>query len=354
MALSLPRAPLFASGATTNPFANLAVEEWLLRAHAARALRSERPSLYVWRNSPCVVIGAHQNAYAECAIGAMAKDDVTLVRRHTGGGAVYHDLGNTNWTFVGAKRNFSRERNFGVVVRALRGLGVDGATVTGRNDITTGDGRKVSGSAFRETGAASLHHGTVLVNADLTALQRYLTPNPLKLASKGVASARARVANLAEINKKARHEELCDALTAEFRKEYGIDASVKVLSLDAVDFCRRVPEASAFYDQLNTMEWTLGQNPPFATRFETRFSWGIVDLRMDVKNGVIENVVAFSDTLVPEFVDELCSTLKGVGFTGRAINGALRLKAAGCLNADATSQLLELMDWLCPQIPDSN
>ena len=182
--------------AVTNPWFNLATEDWLF--HTLGDIdEADEPSthtLFLWRNSETVVIGRAQNPWVECKVDKMAEDSVFLARRQSGGGAVFHDLGNTNFTFLSAKENYDQAANFTIIINALKSLGID-AELSGRNDMQVGT-RKISGSAFKHTSERSFHHGTLLVNANMQKLGDYLNPHPLKLKAKGIKSVRARVANL--------------------------------------------------------------------------------------------------------------------------------------------------------------
>jgi len=211
---------------TLDPWHNLAVERVLFESSLFESFAGpEGPesdaahALLVWRNSPCVVIGRHQNPWVECDLAKMAAAAVPLVRRVSGGGAVYHDPGNTNFTFFGTDATYDLDRQFTVVIMALESLGIS-ARRNKRNDILVDD-RKISGNAFRHTKGRSLHHGTLLVSADLNELTAYLTspnaaaaitgptaasdarPGPTAdtrgsaiISSKGIPSVRSRVANL--------------------------------------------------------------------------------------------------------------------------------------------------------------
>ena len=154
--------------ACTNPHANLATEEWLFEEEGKESKKCH--ILYLWRNSPTVVIGAHQNAYKECDLPAMERDGVFLARRRTGGGAVFHDLGNTNFSFLSpaAKDNSMRAesvaKNMAIITKALSRFGLVAST-SGRNDIALG-GRQVSEKAIREGSLGQLHHGTLLIDTD--------------------------------------------------------------------------------------------------------------------------------------------------------------------------------------------
>ena len=190
-----------------DPWFNLAVEECIFRQMPAT-----QRVLFLWRNADTVVIGRAQNPWKECNTRRMEEDNVRLARRSSGGGAVFHDLGNTCFTFMAGKPEYDKTISTSIVLNALNSLGVT-AEASGRNDLVvkTPDGdRKVSGSAYRETMDRGFHHGTLLLNADLSRLANYLNPDKKKLQAKGITSVRGRVANLVELLPGITHEQSCD------------------------------------------------------------------------------------------------------------------------------------------------
>ncbi len=171
---------------STDPYFNMAFDEWCLEK-----LDLDEPVFYLWKNRPSVIIGLNQNASQEVNLEYLRRNDITLARRVTGGGAVYHDLQNLNYTIIG--KDVSPE----IFAGALRRLGID-AELTGRNDIFVG-GRKVSGYAKRIWKDKVLIHGTLMYDVDIDVLTKALTTPVSKLAMKGVSSVRSRVTNLKEM-----------------------------------------------------------------------------------------------------------------------------------------------------------
>ena len=177
---------------TKNPYYNLAIEEYLFT-------ECDEDIIMLWQNEPSVVVGVNQNIRAEVDMAYLASHGVHPVRRITGGGAVYHDAGNINYTFIGKNEggiDFARFSS--PIIEALASLGVT-LSLSGRNDLCLPDGRKVSGGAEASRGGRILHHGTLLFNADMDALGKILTPSPEKLATKAIKSTKSRVANLKEL-----------------------------------------------------------------------------------------------------------------------------------------------------------
>ena len=192
-------------GQGTDPYYNLALEQ-----HLMASVPEDAVILYLWQNRNTVVIGRNQNPWGECRTTALEEDGGLLARRMSGSGAVYHDLGNLNFTFLASRENYDLNKQLSVITAACAQLGIP-AQVSGRNDLTA-DGRKFSGNAFYESAGRACHHGTLLVDADLEKLGKYLMPSKAKLQAKGVDSVRARVANLKEFSPELTVETMKNAL----------------------------------------------------------------------------------------------------------------------------------------------
>lgn len=320
--------------AVTNPWFNLATEDWIFNT-----LDPDSHTLFLWRNSETVVIGRSQNPWVECKTDKMEEDDVFLARRQSGGGAVFHDLGNTNFTFLSPKDDYNQAANFTIIINALKKLGID-AELSGRNDMQVG-GKKISGSAFKHALDRSFHHGTLLVNADMQKLGDYLNPHPLKLQAKGIKSVRSRVANLKEFNDTINHEILSDAIIGAFCEYYG--QTVEVEELDEASLAEQ-PTLNKYYQQMADWEWRFGKTPQFTHRIETRFDWGLIDLHMDVKQAVIEEVVIFSDALNVELIDLLKETLTDIKYNRHEVKA--HLDELGKAHADLKAQIDDFCIWL--------
>ena len=203
----------------TDPFENLALEQ-----HLMETVPDGGCILYLWQNRHTVVIGKNQNAWKECRVQQLADDGGRLARRLSGGGAVYHDLGNLNFTFLIHKADYDISRQLDVILKALELLGIQ-AEKSGRNDLHA-DGRKFSGNAFYETGDRCYHHGTLMVQVDREQLGKYLQVSASKLKSKGVASVQARVVNLTELKPGLTISQLKQALIDAMGLVYGAKATV--------------------------------------------------------------------------------------------------------------------------------
>ena len=295
---------------STNPHWNLALERFLLESVA-----EDEVILYLWRNKDTVVIGRSQNPWSECSVPAMRCDGVTLARRSSGGGAVYHDLGNLNFTFVAQDRLYDQDRQFDTVLTAVRMLGLD-AVRSGRNDITIDD-RKFSGNAFTQSGVRRCHHGTLLISADMDALTRYLSVPAAKLRAKGVRSVRSRVCNLADWDGSIDVERVDSALAGAFAEQY-TPPSQRILS-DADR--RRVGELYAHY---SSETWVFGQTLAFDCELEERFAWGGVTVQLFVDAGRVVSVRVYTDALDAELAPELERRLSGCKLSSQDLAGAAR------------------------------
>ena len=327
--------------AVTNPWFNLATEDWIFQA-----LDPQSHTLFLWRNSETVVIGRSQNPWVECKTDKMAEDNVYLARRQSGGGAVFHDLGNTNFTFLSPKADYDQEANFTIIINALKKLGVD-ATLSGRNDMQVGD-KKISGSAFKHSVDRSFHHGTLLVNADMQKLGDYLNPHPLKLKAKGIKSVRSRVANLVEFNDTINHKTLSQAMIEAFCEYYGQEvADTPVEELDEATLAQE-PHLNKYYQQMADWEWRFGKTPQFSHHLETRFDWGLIDLHLDVIQAEITEVVIFSDALNVELIEVLRKALTGVKYNKKAINAKLATLSEA--QPEMAEQITDFSAWLVDEI----
>jgi lipoate-protein ligase A len=228
-------------------------------------------------------------------------------------------LGNTCFTFLSPADRYDKQRNVGILIRALAALGVT-AESSGRNDLLVG-GRKVSGSAYKQNSARAFHHGTMLVNVDTSILGRVLNPSKAKLQSKGVASVQQRVLNLHAEYPRVTHDSLCDQLMAAFFDTYGDRAAVETLNIDTVRHNERL---MSYYTRLGEWAWRFGNNPDFQHHFETRFDWGTVDVHVQVSSSLVTDAAVYSDSLRPAMPKLLALALTNVRYDRAGIDQAMR------------------------------
>ena len=281
----------------TEPYWNIAVENYLVE-HA------ESVTLYLWRNRRTVVIGQNQNPFSECNVEALEADGGYLMRRKTGGGAVYHDDGNLNFSFVVSKALYDQTRQFSVIQRAVESFGLH-TELSGRNDILA-EGRKFSGNAFSKGRVNDLHHGTILIKGNMDDLARYLKPKPAKLQKHGVASVRSRVVNLSELNPEINAESLVPRLKEAFEAEYSEYSEYS----DYSEIIKR-PEVRALHDHFASPDWKYGRWHTFTAQRSAQFDWGGVELALTIENDVITDVQLASDALDLAALDEARLLLTG-------------------------------------------
>ena len=274
-----------------EPFLNLAVEDWLFQ-HCEK----ESVVCYLWRNERTVVIGQNQNPYAECNVDMLEGEGGHLMRRTTGGGAVYHDVENLNFTFVAPAAVADIQRNFKVIADALATYGIK-AEVSGRNDMTA-EGRKFSGSAFHKNATTALHHGTIMIKTDIEALRRYLTPNVSKLMKHGVKSVESRVVNLSELADIA-VENLTPRIVEAFEKEYGRKS--EMVDFGEMSKIEAVRQRRDFYA---SDDWRFGRWRDFKATCKGAFDWGIVEVSLLMDRGAVVDCQIASDALDVESVEK--------------------------------------------------
>ncbi len=338
---------------STDPYYNLAAEEYLL-CHTSGDI------FFLWRNSPTVVIGKNQNAFAEIDTRFTKEHNIAVVRRLTGGGAVFHDLGNVNFTFIspagGELAEGIREGglDFGhftrPIIDALNSLGIK-ASLTGRNDIAIevdGEERKISGNAQcvynvtnsdgrnNNTGndnaqnglTKTLHHGTLLFSADFSNMQGALRVSPDKLKSKGIKSVRSRVANIASVLPECRRAEISDA--EKFMKYIaGYVSNIYGVPVERFDESFNAGIEKLAAEKYSTDEWNFRRMGSFDTERQRRFGYGSVELRMSVTEGRIAALEFGGDFFGRRDASELASRLVGAEYSPDKVAAALGVVDVG-------------------------
>lgn len=311
----------------TNPHENLAAEKVLMDAlHPGEAM------LYLWQNFHTVVIGKNQNAWLECRTSLLEEEGGKLARRLSGGGAVYHDLGNLNFTFLMCKEDYDLDKQIEVIRQACALAGVQ-VEKSGRNDLLA-DGRKFSGNAFYQDKIHAYHHGTLMVDVNMEKLGRYLSPPKAKLQAKGVASVRSRVVNL---------KELSPALTIEAMRDNMIQAFQKVYGLPVEPYQPDAAAQAAIADlkaQYSSWEYLYGSPLAFSFSCEDKFDWGYIQLQLDAKSGIISDAAVSTDAMDWTLSDSIVGVLKGCRFETEAMVSALRQAA---LPDDVRADLCDLI-----------
>ena len=290
---------------STDPFFNLSTEEYLLR-------EKSEDFFLLWRNEPCIVIGKNQVAADEINPDYVSARSLPVVRRMTGGGAVYHDAGNLNFSFI-QNGEPNRAALCGPVIEVLRSLGVE-AELSGRNDITV-DGRKVSGTAMCSHGGRSLFHGTLLISADLEAMSEALKPDENKLMGHGVKSVRSRVANLSEYTKEEVRPDIIGAMLAGYMTERG--GEIYELGESDIDAIEKLRDS-----KYSTDEWNCGAEQLQKSE-RSRLSCGTVYIKKKNICGRIEDIRIFGDFMNSGDISKLEARLCGTELRRDKITSAL-------------------------------
>lgn len=297
----------------TNPKINLAIEEYALKN-----LPIDDSYLLFYVNEPSIIIGKNQNTLEEINKDYVDEHGIHVVRRLSGGGAVYHDLGNLNFSFI-TKDDGNSFQNFQKftqpVVDTLNKLGVE-AELSGRNDIHVGE-RKISGNAQYTTKGRMFSHGTLMLDSEIETVVKALNVSDEKIRSKGIKSIRSRVANINEfLEEKMTVADLKKAIL-EFVFAEG---DVETYELTEEDWAGIHEISESRYQQ---WEWNYGRNPKFDLQRSKRFDAGTIDIRLDVKKQVIQDVKIFGDFFGVGDVSEVEDMLKNVAYDKNAIHDAL-------------------------------
>ncbi|HBJ1647985.1 TPA: lipoate--protein ligase [Clostridium botulinum] len=287
-----------------DPAYNLALEEELLRN-----LKDNENILYLWQNDRTVVIGRNQNPYSECNLDYMKENNITLVRRISGGGTVFHDLGNLNFTFLTKEVDVNLEKQLKVIIDGIKKLGLV-AEISGRNDLLI-DNKKFSGHAFYSEDGNYFHHGTIMIDINLNELSKALNPSKLKLQSKGIKSVRSRVINLKDLDETIDSNSVKDALINGFLKVYGEVSNIKEYSKEEY-----IP---SYFQKYNDRKWNFGESPNYNITLERKFSIGNVEINLDIVNGIIEDCKIFTDSLMLVDLNKIQECLKGIEFNEEVV-----------------------------------
>ena len=298
----------------TDPTFNLAAEEYAMTHFA-------RESFMLWRNAPTVIVGRHQNTLAEIDAEYVQAHNIPVVRRLSGGGAVFHDLGNLNFTFIadtpdGQRAQVDFRRFTQPILEALQTLGVD-ARFEGRNDLTI-DGRKFSGNAEYVSGGRVLHHGTLLFAARMADISAALRPDPAKFADKAVKSVRSRVTNISEhLPRPMTVLEFRDHLMAHVVATTP-DAEAYAFTADDVRAITQLRDA-----KYATWEWNYGHSPRYNFSKRVRTAGGSLEATLEVVDGVIEEARIFGDYFSRREPGEIETALLGAAHHEEALRARL-------------------------------
>jgi len=297
---------LYIRNDSTNPYFNIALEEYILK----KSLSSDKTFVILYINNPAIIIGKHQNTIEEINRDYVEEKDIKVVRRMSGGGAVYHDEGNLNFTYIikTGREDVSNFKKFTLpIIKALDKMGIK-AELSGRNDLTI-DGKKFSGNAQYYHKNRLLHHGTLLFNSHMENLTKALNVKKEKIQSKGIKSIRSRVTNIVDyLPEKWTIEEFKELLLKYLFEDQGTINEYNLTKEDISNINRLVKEK---YD---TWEWNWGESPAFDIQRSHRFPIGLIDVRLNVSKGIITSCKIYGDFFGSEDIEDLEKTLEGVKY----------------------------------------
>lgn len=297
----------------TNPYFNLAAEEYVLR-------NFKENCFMLWRNGPSIIVGKHQNTLAEINIDYVKEKKIDVVRRLSGGGAVFHDLGNLNFTFIknaerdGALVDFKKYVQ--PVLEVLHHLGVN-AKFEGRNDIMI-DGKKISGNAEHVFKRRVLHHGTLLFSSKMTDLSNALKVNPLKYQDKGVKSVRSRVTNISDhLPRKMSVQEFHDEIM-KFMMNSDLNTKLYEYTDEDIEAINKLVK-----EKYSTWDWNFGYSPKYDFEKMIKTSGGHIEIQMNIEKGIIQDIKIFGDFFNELDIQDIETRLKGVKHEEVAIRETL-------------------------------
>lgn len=305
----------FIENTSIDPHYNLAFEEYIFKN-----LDFNEEFVLLWRNGPSIIIGKNQNTVEEINMDFVKENNINVVRRVTGGGAVYHDLGNLNFSFI-AKADKNDKIDFKTynvpIIKALEKIGVN-CELSGRNDLVI-DGKKFSGIAQSIIKGRVLNHGTLLFDSKIDTLSKALNVKRDKIESKGVKSVSSRVTNIKPYVKD-------DIDVLEFKQvllknifEY-FNEPIEIYELSDED---RKNIQKMVDERYGTWEWNYGKSPKFNFKGYNRFEGGCVEARLQVENGFIDNLKIYGDFFGKKDIKDLEDKLKGIKYEIDAVNLAL-------------------------------
>jgi len=312
-----------------DPVYNLAYEAYL-----TETVTTDQPVLFLWQNKHTIVVGRHQNPWKECLVNKFIGDGGQVIRRLSGGGTVYHDEGNLNFSIIDHQSTYCVEKNIAMLKKAMASLGFE-VTYSGKNDLTI-SGKKFSGHAFFKRGEGCCHHGAILVDTNLTTLSHYLTPSKLKIQTKSIDSVRARVTNLSDLDTGVTVGKVSHAIGYHF-------SSTEASNLVVVDRDKIKSDAPVWVEHFSGWDWTYAESPPFDISLEARYNWGTIEVGMTVSNKVINAITIHTDSNDSDLFTAVIHSLEGCAFNKDAIDSAID---NACNENTIAVDLKELMNSL--------
>ncbi len=294
-----------------NPYENLAIEDAIISyCNERKNAEEDILGLFLWQSRKAVVLGRNQSASREVDLDLLYEEEVDLVRRRSGGGAVYQDLGNLNYSFFYTGEEYRENPGVSLLIASLHRLGI-ASEASGRNDILV-DGFKVSGTAYRTVDSVHMTHGTLLISEDLLLAERILTPDDYKLRSKGIQSVASRIRNLSDFLPDLTVESVIDTIHEEFDRTYADEN-------DAIDLARVIDPAQVdkIRQTLCNPDWIYGK--PLSSYELLQGRWGSLYFSIVERDGAILDFLYEGDILEVERMECFRESLRGMSLTEKGI-----------------------------------
>lgn len=325
----------------TNPYINLAMEEYLYE-HFIEGTAI----LFLWQNANTIVIGQNQSAYSQCEISEVKKAGTHIARRRSGGGAVYHDLGNLNYTFISQNKPKVCADNFNIIVQMLKDVGLD-AEFSGRNDILI-DGKKVSGNAFLCDDKKMCHHGTLLVDSDQDMMYRLLRIDNEKWKDKGIKSAKGRTENLKHYLPNVSVDLLKDLLKKEFCSFYSGATIHEGADKQSSLFDKE--ELEKLVKKYSSREWIFEKQFEENLHIQKRFNWGQITILMNIRKNIIEEIAFLSDAMDTAIIENITQRLEKASF---CVDSILNVFTELEERYESNQILRDIKDMLIVEVPEN-
>lgn len=310
-----------------DPYFNIAAEEYFIKT-------AKEPMIMLWRNGPAVIVGVNQNTAAEVNREYCEENGIAVVRRLTGGGAVFHDKGNINYTYI-EKNDSTKFSNYSLftkdIIDYLKTLGLC-ATLSGRNDVLIGD-KKIMGNAQCVKCGNIMHHGCILYSADLSRLSKALNVSRAKIESKGIKSVSSRVVNIADcLKQNLSSDDFLKGLECFLEKRYNCKArELSTLEKEKIEAIKS--------EKYLLFDWNFGSSPDYSFEKSEKFPFGIVSVRFNVHSGVITDLKIEGDFFGSEDIHVLEEKIKGTKHSSSSLEAVLKgvptdLFIKGCKSSD--------------------
>ena len=307
------------------------MEEYLLEQ-----LRPHQKILYLWQSDQAVVLGKNQNPWNECSVSLIKKNRIKLARRLSGGGTVYHDYGNLNYAFFGYEDSYNFSDQMQIIISALHKKGIP--VTLDKNHTLTINGLKCSGNAFCFRKKKAFHHGTLLVNANLDKLERYLSPPMYQIETKAIESKRARVINLCDIIQGISCKEVADAITESYANFHRVNPPI-------YDSDRHLDKyrLGSLYQQYKSWAWIYGNTPKFQIRWQKEFPWGKCRLCLHVEKARVLAADMTGENINTGYKRRIKRAITGSKFDSNYMVKRIRENLQDC---DQSSSVVDVVNWI--------